>query len=145
MITFAGLGHPEVYRGTCYSIAKGNTAYERIAIWVPEWELVMTHKRTMATINDQLDSGRISEEAYLLQARECDQRYKDGYARLLRGRQAAVTSWLKQLTPEHDLTLICFCTREWKVGGRLRPRFCHRQLVASVIGKWRPDVPLACY
>jgi hypothetical protein len=59
--------------------------------------------------------------------------YTEGYRRLLQQRWPQVKAWLDSLTPDEDITLVCYCRQDG---------FCHRRLVARLITKWRPDIPL---
>lgn len=67
---------------------------------------------------------------------ESEQWYTDGYRELLRRRWPAVKAWLDSLSPTVDLTLVCYCPP--KSSGA----FCHRQLIAQLLARWRPDIPL---
>ncbi len=65
-------------------------------------------------------SGRITPEEYTARYRE-----------LMTARWPAVKQWLNGL--QGDETLLCFC----------RPgTFCHRQLIAKMIARHRPDLAL---
>lgn len=59
--------------------------------------------------------------------------YIEGYRALLASRWPAVKTWLESLSPDVDATLVCYCRRG---------AFCHRQLIAQMLAKHRPDVPL---
>ena len=65
-------------------------------------------------------AGRLSQADYVEQ-------YRD----LLAERWAHVTAWLDSLDADQDLTLCC-----WEPAGR----FCHRQLVALLVRRHRPDI-----
>ena len=60
-----------------------------------------------------------------------DKWYIDGYRKLLADRWSEVKAWLNGLDASKDITLVCYC-REGK--------FCHRQLMARMLEKWRPDI-----
>ena len=64
---------------------------------------------------------------------ESEQWYTDGYRKLLASRWPAVKAWLDALQPGVDLTLVCYCAAG---------QFCHRQLIAQLLAKWRPDIPI---
>ena len=53
------------------------------------------------------------------------------YERGLESQWDRVTEWLSSLTPDEDVTLLCH-EREGE--------FCHRQLVAELVRKHRPDI-----
>jgi hypothetical protein len=57
--------------------------------------------------------------------------YVDQYRDLLAERWADVQVWLDSLDPEQDVTLCC-----WEPAGH----FCHRQLVALLVRRHRPDI-----
>lgn len=87
----------------------------RLDFLAPTWDLVMGYKR-----------GRTWEE------------YTTGYRALLAQRWAAVRSWLDGLDTSKDYTLLCYCS--------LTPgKHCHRELLARMLERHRPDIPLAIY
>lgn len=59
-----------------------------------------------------------------------DEAYIERYREELRSRWAIVKPWLQQLDPSEDQTLLC-----WEHKGN----FCHRNLVALMIQKFRSD------
>lgn len=62
-----------------------------------------------------------------------DKRYETVYRALLRSRWPDVRTWLDTLRPEEDVTLLCYC----------RPGvYCHRHLIARMLARHRPDIPL---
>lgn len=62
-----------------------------------------------------------------------DEWYDNKYRALLASRWPAVKAWLATLTPETDVTLVCYCRRGV---------YCHRHLIARMLAKHRPDLPL---
>lgn len=87
----------------------------RLEFLAPTWDLVMAYKRG-STWDD----------------------YTAGYRALLVQRWDLVRSWLDSLDPQTDYTLLCFC----------RPRagqHCHRELLARMLARHRPDITLAVY
>lgn len=62
-----------------------------------------------------------------------DERYDDGYRHLLATRWRDVQAWLDSLSPTVDCTLTCYCRRG---------AYCHRQLIAKMLWKHRPDIEL---
>jgi hypothetical protein len=65
-------------------------------------------------------AGRLSQDDYVHQ-------YRD----LLAERWADVEAWLASLDADQDVTLCC-----WEEAGH----FCHRQLVALLVNRHRPDI-----
>ena len=61
--------------------------------------------------------------------------YKSLYKEELKGKWSGVVKWLDSLTPQENLTLLC-----WEKDSDKEFR-CHRQLVNKIIEKFRPD----CY
>lgn len=60
-------------------------------------------------------------------------RYETVYRALLRSRWPDVRAWLDTLRPDVDVTLLCYC----------RPGvYCHRHLIARMLARHRPDIPL---
>ena len=67
-------------------------------------------------------SGRISE-----------QEYTSAYIRALEDKWDQVSAWLSALSEDENITLLCH-EREGE--------FCHRRLVAGLVRKHRPDIPV---
>jgi hypothetical protein len=61
------------------------------------------------------------------------QEYTALYWQLLEERRLTVKEWLDSLSPEVDITLLCFEPKD---------RFCHRHLVAELVRRERPDIPV---
>jgi uncharacterized protein YeaO (DUF488 family) len=57
--------------------------------------------------------------------------YTNGYKSLLMSKWAEIKPWLMGIDMSKDMTLLCYC-REGE--------FCHRQLMAQMVMKWRPDL-----
>jgi len=51
-----------------------------------------------------------------------------------------VVGWLRQLEPDIDLTLCCWCTPERQKG--YPTLYCHRILLGHIIEEYRSDVPV---
>lgn len=62
-----------------------------------------------------------------------DEWYITGYRRLLAARWQEVQTWLDALRPDVDITIVCYCRKG---------AFCHRHLIARMLQKHRPDIPL---
>jgi hypothetical protein len=75
--------------------------------------------------------------------KQTEEWYTEGYRRLIGSSQRwpQVKKWLVELDVSADITLCCFCS-EFKNG---KSNFCHRQLVAKMITKWRPDIEVVLH
>ncbi len=67
-------------------------------------------------------TGRISEEEF-----------SSMYIRGLEERWDQVSTWLSSLSADRDITLLCHERED---------EFCHRRLVAELVRKHRPDIPV---
>ncbi len=59
------------------------------------------------------------------------------YWSLLSSRRTEVETWLRELDPAQEIVLLCFCGSTQRHAGR-----CHTALIARLIRKYRPDVPV---
>ncbi len=127
-IILASIYEKQHHRGTVLNIATGAMPVPRLAFLVPGWKIVLDHQR-----------GIISDQQYIdgYLDRETGQRIP-GYREILQARWPAVARWLKELDPQQDLTLVCFCP-EYK---QHRRKFCHRQYLYKVLVRFRPDIPV---
>ncbi|MEW6034399.1 MAG: DUF488 family protein [Chloroflexota bacterium] len=69
--------------------------------------------------------GRVSQTEYEIE-------YRSG----LQQRWSEVSAWLASLSPDEDVTLLCH-EREG--------HFCHRRLVAELVGNCRRDIEVALH
>ena len=116
MIALCSVNDRQHWRGQAYcTTAKPMGTLPRLDDLAPTWDLVMGYKR-----------GRTWEE------------YTAGYRALLASRWGRVRSWLDSLSPDVDATLLCYCTRK-------EGHHCHRELLALMLAKHRPDIAVELY
>ncbi len=154
-IHFASCKEPQHHHGTVLSIAVGAMPYPRlmhngIEIFAPSWFEVRQHQAAMSRI--ELDYNRrkrqdytadFIEAEYERDKRTYNNNYKCDYAETLKPRLPDIKDWLCSLSAEDtNITLCCFCPEQWQHAGQLRPKFCHRQLVAAIIRKYRSDLKI---
>lgn len=151
MITLACCNSRRHHSGQVFAItAGGNTGFKSlihngVKIFAPDWPIVDQHKKSMAILNERLDTHQIDEKEYARQAKRVDERYIAQYDEVLKRQALMIASWLDAITTESDITLVCYCPQGWMIGGKVREKFCHRQLVAQFIREVRPDLDVVCY
>lgn len=129
MIYTAQLSAKAHHHGECYCTSVGSMAGFDSAHWLmflaPLDSMVKAHKNATGTW--ARNRYKVSPE---IQA-AADAKYTKEYFALLLTRWAEVKAWLRSLSAEQDITLLCYC-REGD--------FCHRHLLADLIRKYRPDI-----
>ncbi len=127
MIVLCSVNDKAHHVGKCYCTTVGlmDKKYERIECLVPYWNGYGFSKGWGIVKGHQ--TGKVSDEEYT-----------KVYKYILGNKQnwPKVKAWLKSLRADEDITLLCFC-REGK--------FCHRQLIAEMIRKWRPDLEVVVH
>lgn len=116
MLVTASYYEPEKWRGQSYRISLGYPRGRKKA-W-KDLPLLAPERETVAAYRQ----GRIDAQRYV-------QEYDD----LLRSRWREVAAWLGSLKPDDDVTLLCF-EREGE--------FCHRHLIAELVRRLRPELPV---
>ena len=116
MIVLCSVNNREAWCGLVYGTTAqpitGAGIERNLDFLAPTWELVKGHKY----------EGK------------SDAWYVEGYRALLASRwKVEVKPWLMGLTPDEDMTLLCYCRQG---------KFCHRQLLAQMVAKWRPDLKI---
>ncbi len=107
-------------RLSSWSAARSGVA---ISASVPPWASVQGNVACLVPTWEMVrgyKAGRLSQDEYTRQ-----------YRNLLAERWADVKVWLASLDAEQDVTLCC-----WEPAGQ----FCHRQLVALLVRRHRPDI-----
>lgn len=94
---------------------------QNLKFLAPTREMVYGHKRSQ---------GR-TESYYQKYEAITDKQYTDMYRALLKSRWQTVKSWLDSLKTDETIALCCYCGEG---------QFCHRQLIAQMLKKWRPDL-----
>lgn len=113
MIVLASVNDRQHWRGQAYcTTAKPMGSLPRLAFLAPTWALVMGYKH-----------GQTWDE------------YTAGYRELLASRWPAVRQWLDSLSSDVDATLLCYCTLR-------EGQHCHRELLAHMLARHRPDIPV---
>lgn len=127
----AQLSAKQHHHGVCYCTSVGHMAGFDQAHWLtflaPLRPMVDAHK----TATGSWASNRHSVSPEVQQA--ADAQYTKEYFSLLLSRWAEINTWLLSLSAEQDITLLCYC-REGD--------FCHRHLIAQLVRKYRPDIPI---
>ncbi|MGK7876674.1 MAG: hypothetical protein AB4426_26295 [Xenococcaceae cyanobacterium] len=110
------------------SIPQGFRVDGRLEFFVPSADLLRDWKKK-----------RIGEEEYINRYRE-----------QIRANLKAIKTWLSNLDPKEDITLLCWehsgideTKKRWQETGEWKEQrpFCHRNLVIKLVEKFRPD----CY
>jgi len=110
MIYLCSVYDTHQHKGTCYCTAvKPMSKLATIECLVPRKDMVWGYRY-----------HGLSEQDYTTQ-----------YFKLLSDRWNDVRTWLKSLSNDEDITLLCYC-REGQ--------FCHRTLIKRVINRYRPDI-----
>ncbi len=127
MIVLASIREPQHHRGTVFNIATGEMkGVPRLEFLIPGWKIVRDHQR-----------GKITNDQYIYGYRDSETNQAvPGYRQILQSRWPAVSTWLKSLEAQIDLTLVCFC-KEYENG---KSKFCHRQYIKAVIECYRLDL-----
>lgn len=123
MIVLCSVNDRKSWRGevwsTCVQAVVDKEVCGNIEFLAPTPALVFGHK-----------AGK-GDKRFSRYAKVSDEQYINGYRRLLASRWSQVKAWLDSLDANSDMTLLCYC----HIG-----KFCHRQLLARMIQKWRPDI-----
>jgi hypothetical protein len=119
MITLCKFWDAEKHDGEKFSIAvkqpKGFD-FATLHIFVPEPQMLWEHKKAKLIDYDKAVAD-----------------YESKYKKTINARSQDIKTWLDSLSPDDDLVLCC-----WEPSHK----FCHRQLVAKILCKYRPDVPV---
>lgn len=128
-IYLAGLHDRPNYPGTYYNIArskfmptKKEPYYPQITCLAPLLCMVQDHQ-----------VGLLDDELYIA-------RYKE----LMRERTKELAKLFRSLKPEENQVWLCFC-KEYETETHEMyeiKKFCHRHLVAGMLRKYRPDIPI---
>lgn len=103
---------PHIYRTTI-----GNMPFEDLPFFHPTWDLVLRAPSPEAYLTGY-ENPRTGE-------------WVTGYYDLLKSRSPACFAFVRSLCADENYLLLCFC-REGA--------FCHRQIIADKIEKYRPDL-----
>lgn len=71
--------------------------------------------------------------------------YREVLRRSFKARGTAIRGWLESLSPDVDIVLCCWCPYSKSTQEQIKKRgsfVCHSGLIAQMIRKYRPDVPV---
>jgi len=116
MLVTASFYEPGYWRGELYRISLGyprgqKKVWRDLPFLAPSRDIVQAYK------SHQIDA----------------QEYAQRYRALLKERWGEVQGWLDSLSPERDITLLCY---------ERAGEFCHRQVVVELVKEKRLDIPI---
>lgn len=114
MITLASWHEPAKWRGEVWNAALGKMVMNGVEV-----QRIRVLQPTWDVVRG-VKSGIVSPE-----------QYTTAYRALLARRMPALRTWLAMLDPAQDITILCFCHEG---------TFCHRQLIAQILARHRPDI-----